>query len=258
MERPTFPELYERWLVEPLFRPWVDPLLDLAAVAPGHRLLDVACGTGIVARVAAHRVGSPANVVGVDSDPEMLDVARTVAPQIEWRLGDALELPIQADEAFDVATCQQGLQFFPDKVKALDQMRLTLKPGGRAAVATWRPLDENGVFGELHAVAEAMFGPIQDRRHSFGHGEALAQALESAGFRNVVCEVVSRTVRFDDARGFLEMNSGALVGMAGVPREDRRDAVARLIEASRPVVERSTTGGALSSEMRTNVAVGVR
>jgi SAM-dependent methyltransferase len=105
-------EAYERYLVPALFASWAERLLDLVAVGPGERVLDVACGTGIVARRAAARVGEGGAVTGLDRNPAMLEVARAAAievgPPIDWRAGDAARLPFP-DGVFDVVTCQQGL-----------------------------------------------------------------------------------------------------------------------------------------------------
>ncbi|MBB4575714.1 class I SAM-dependent methyltransferase [Rhizobium lentis] len=133
MNRASFPEMYERWLVGPLFRPWAEMTLEELALSPGDRVLDIACGTGIAARVARERLGHAAYVVGIDISPDMLAVARTVEPAIDWREGNASALPLCDGEQFDVVVCQQGLQFFPDKPAAAAQMR-----GALAKVAGWR------------------------------------------------------------------------------------------------------------------------
>ena len=110
-------ERYERWAVPFVTGPWVPSLLDLAELRPGERVLDVACGTGVVSRLAARRVAPSGNVTGIDLNEGMVGLARRLplppGIAIDWREGSALSLPF-ADEAFDVALCQQGLQFFPD------------------------------------------------------------------------------------------------------------------------------------------------
>jgi ubiquinone/menaquinone biosynthesis C-methylase UbiE len=141
MNQPTFPEMYELWLVASLFRPWAELTLDERNLASGDRLLDIACGTGIVARVAKERLRGAVHVVGVDVSPDMLAVARRLVPDIDWRQGNAAALPLQDGEQFNVVVCQQGLQFFPDKLAAVAQMRRALMPGGRLAVSTWRSDD---------------------------------------------------------------------------------------------------------------------
>ena len=111
MNASSFPQMYEQWLVGPLFRPYAEVLVERARLTPADRVLDVACGTGIVARLAAQRIGDNGLVVGVDISPQMLAVARTVAPEIDWREGDVSALPVADGERFDVVLCQQGLQF---------------------------------------------------------------------------------------------------------------------------------------------------
>lgn len=131
------PEVYERYKVPSVHGPVATRLLDRIALRPGLNVLDVACGTGIVARLAALRVAPSGRVVGVDLHKGMLAVARARAAEaglaIEWQERDASSLPF-ADESFDVVTCNQGLQFFPDKVRALREMWRVVSPGGTLAL----------------------------------------------------------------------------------------------------------------------------
>jgi ubiquinone/menaquinone biosynthesis C-methylase UbiE len=138
-------ELYEQWLVGPLFQPFAEIILDRSGLVAGERVLDVACGTGIVARLATARLAGHGHVVGVDVSPHMLAVARAVDPRIDWREGNASNLPLAAGERFDVVICHQGLQFFPDKPAALLEMRRSADRGARLVVAVWRSLEETPV-----------------------------------------------------------------------------------------------------------------
>ena len=128
------PENYERYVVPSIFAPWAHDLIAAAALRPGERVLDIACGTGIVARTAARTLGSGASVVGLDLSAPMLAAARSAAKaegvSVEWREGSAVKLPL-ADATFDVAFCQQGLQFFPDRPAALSEMYRVLAPTRR-------------------------------------------------------------------------------------------------------------------------------
>src|SRR5690348_10554516 len=90
----TFIEIYERVLVPPLFRPFAEELISRLKPVSGESLIDVACGTGIVARIGRERLGPTARIIGVDVSPAMLSVARTVDPSIDWREGNATDLPI--------------------------------------------------------------------------------------------------------------------------------------------------------------------
>jgi ubiquinone/menaquinone biosynthesis C-methylase UbiE len=254
----SFPEIYERALVGPLFHPWAELTLDEVEIAAGDRLLDVACGTGIVARLAKQRLGDRGQVVAVDLSPAMLAVARGLAPGIEWREGDASALPLHEHERFDVIVCQQGLQFFPDKAVAASELRRALAAGGRLAVSTWRPDEEFPLLRELRRVAERHVGPIVDRRHSFGEAGPLETVLRNAGFRDVRSKTVSRTIRFDDGSVFVRLNAMALVGMSAVAKEmddeDRERIVATITGDSIDVVRPYTDGYRLAFDLGANVA----
>jgi ubiquinone/menaquinone biosynthesis C-methylase UbiE len=254
----SFPEIYEQALVQPLFRPWVDATLDAVALKRGDRVLDLACGTGIVARTAMERLGGNGVVVGIDASPLMLAVARRVAPDIDWREGSAGELPLRSGEQFDVLVCQQGLQFFPDRLAAAGEMRRALTAGGRLAVSTWRP-DEEIPFGlELRRVAERHVGPIHDRRHGFGEAAPLEAVLGAAGFRDVQSRKLSRTIRFGDGALFVRLNAMALVGMSADAKsmkdEERERIVAAIAADSGEVLNRYTDGRGLAFEISTNLA----
>src|SRR5437667_1692341 len=120
-------EIYDRHMVPAMLASWVPALLDLVTLKPGERVLDVACGTGVVARQAASRAGAGGQVVGLDLNGDMLALARALGPAVEWREGNAMTLPFAAS-AFDVVVCQQGLQFFPDCGQALREAHRVLVP----------------------------------------------------------------------------------------------------------------------------------
>jgi ubiquinone/menaquinone biosynthesis C-methylase UbiE len=151
-------ELYEERFVPRLFRPWARHVVEEAALTAGQRILDVACGTGIVARTAADRLGNGANVVGVDLNENMLAVARRVAPGIEWRAGDAANLPFD-DDSFDVVFCQAALMFFPDPVKALREMGRVLRSNGKLVVQVWGSLQAQAAYRVLVEIAATHAGP---------------------------------------------------------------------------------------------------
>jgi ubiquinone/menaquinone biosynthesis C-methylase UbiE len=258
MSKSSFPEMYERWLVGPLFRPWAEMTLDTLGLSPADRVLDVACGTGIVARCARERIGDGARVVGVDISPDMLAVGRRVAPEIDWREGDASSLPLGDGEGFDVVVCQQGLQFMSDRSGAVRQMRRALAPGGRLAVTTWRPDDEAPFFRELRGVAERHLGPIADRRHGFGEASPLEALLRDAGLGEVRVRTVRRTIRFEESGAFVRMNAMALVGMSAGGQRLSEEERARVLETiageSGPVLEAYAEGPGIAFELATNLA----
>ena len=257
MGQASFPEMYERWLVGPLFRPWAEVTFEEVKLSPGHRVLDVACGTGIVARVARERLGAAGYVVGIDINAEMLAVARTVAPDIDWRVGNAGALPLHDGEQFDVIVCQQGLQFFPDKPAAAAQMRLALARGGRLAVATWRSDEEIPFFRNLRRVAERLLGPVVDLRHSFGNAALIEALLRDAGFHDVRSRTISRRIRFEDGAPLLRLNAMALVGMSAAGKamadHERMRVVEDIVSGSAPVLQSYADGSGVAFELSSNL-----
>ena len=216
------PEAYERYLVPAFFDPCASELLELAAPAAGDRVLDLACGTGVVARRLAARVGTPGTVVAVDVNPQMLAFATSAAgpAPIEWRSADAAALPL-GDAAFDLVCCQQGLQFFRDQAGALREAHRVLVPGGRIAVAVWRPIEHNPAFVvfadalDHHVGAEA--AAMMRAPFSGPDREQLRRLLVEASFSEVHIRIASILVRFPSPREFLrqEVVSSPLAGPVG-------------------------------------------
>lgn len=144
--KPEQAELYEERFVPALFAQWVDAVLDAAGVQAGQDVLDVACGTGIVARHAAERVGATGNVTGLDLNPAMLDVAAQVSPHLTWKQGDVAALPF-GDDSFDAVTCQSAAMFFPDLTGALREMARVTRPGGTLAVQVFDLRENQPAYG---------------------------------------------------------------------------------------------------------------
>jgi ubiquinone/menaquinone biosynthesis C-methylase UbiE len=203
----TAPEIYERYFVPLIPRPFASDLVAEAALAPGEHVLDVACGTGIVARLAFERVKPTGTVVGVDLNPGMLSVARAAAvasgADIRWYETSAESIPLP-DDSFDAVLCQLGLQFMTDKSAALREMRRTLAPGGRVLVSTPPP---NPFFDVLD---KALAHHISDEAAAFmrmvftlNDPAAIQELFQSAGFREVSVRRTSKSVRLPAARNFL-------------------------------------------------------
>ena len=230
------------------------------ALAPTERLLDLACGTGIVARLAHEVVADRGRLVGVDASPAMLAVARSVAPTIEWRQGDAALLPADSDEAFDVVTCHQGLQFFPDKPAAVREMRRVLAARGRVAIATWQSVDAVPLVRDLQRVAEQHLGTYVDYRHSFGDADALNRLLTEGGFSEVRIETVTRAVRLGSgAEVFGRLNTMAIVGMSPAAKRMTDEERVRITNAitrdSVKALQSYMDGTDLVFALGTNVAI---
>jgi ubiquinone/menaquinone biosynthesis C-methylase UbiE len=258
MGQPSFPEMYERWLVGPLFRPWAEVTFEVVNLSPGHRVLDIACGTGIVARVAREQLGAAGYIVGIDISADMLAVARKAVPEIDWREGNAGALPLRDGEQFDVVVCQQGLQFFPDKPAAAAEMRRALAQGGRLAVATWRSDEEIPFFRELRRVAERHLGPVADQRYRFGEPGPIEALLRDAGFSEVRSKRITRTIRLEEGEPFLRLNTMALIGMSAAGKtiddQERKRMMEAIMNDSAPVARFHSDGLGLAFELSTNLA----
>jgi ubiquinone/menaquinone biosynthesis C-methylase UbiE len=258
MSQASFPGMYERWLAGPLFRPWAELTLDEVALAAGDSILDIACGTGVVARAARERLGDATRAVGIDLSPDMLAVARILAADIDWRQGAAAALPLRDGERFDVVICQQGLQFFADKPGAVAQMRRAAAPGGRLAVSTWRSDAEVPFFRDLRRIAERHLGAVEDQRYGFGEAGPLQALLRDAGFRDVRVRTAVRTIRLEPDSPFVRLNAMALVGMSAVGRTmdeaGRTRVVETIVGESAPVAQAYREGAGLAFKLRANLA----
>lgn len=134
-------EVYERFFVPALFAQWAPTVLASAAVAPGDRVLDIGCGTGVLARAAAEQVGPSGEVVGLDRNDGMLQVARRSPAAVDWRAGRAESLPFP-DGTFDRVVSQFALMFFDDREAAVREMARVVRPGGTVTVATWVEVEQ--------------------------------------------------------------------------------------------------------------------
>ena len=202
-------EIYERHMVPAIFGPWAGDLVALATPKPGERVLDVACGTGVVARLVAQRVGPSGTVVGFDLNPGMLTVARALPPpgaQIEWREGNVSAIPLP-DATFDLVLCQQGLQFFPDRSAALREVRRVSAPRGRIALSVWRPMQHSPGFASLAKALRHVIGPeaaaIMQGPFALGSADDLRRLITGAGFREVVLRPAAKTLRFPSPEEFV-------------------------------------------------------
>ena len=136
------PEAYENVWVPAMMGQCAQDLVGCANIKVGNKVLDVACGTGVVARIAAKLVGTDGKVTAMDLNKGMLDVARNFAEKqkitkIEWQQEDATSMSFD-DGSFEVVLCQQGLQFMPDRSAAMSEMSRVLVSGGRLALSVWR------------------------------------------------------------------------------------------------------------------------
>jgi ubiquinone/menaquinone biosynthesis C-methylase UbiE len=200
-------ESYERFMVPSLFAPWATYLVQRANPQLDERVLDIACGTGIVARSVAPRVGLQGIVMGLDANPDMINMARAAAKRnhlsIEWHTSPAEQLPFP-DENFDLILCQFELMFFTDRQAALKEMHRVLRKGGRLVLSVWQGLDRHPFYQRLHEVSQRHFGKSSvDAVFSLGDADELRSLLADSGFQQVVIEPMSITARFPRPEDFL-------------------------------------------------------
>jgi ubiquinone/menaquinone biosynthesis C-methylase UbiE len=200
------PENYQRYFVPAIGGPFAEDLIVEAALRPGERVLDVACGTGVVARLAAARVGRGGTVAALDLNPAMLSVARSVpstGAAIHWYETSAESIPLP-DDSFDLVLCQLGLQFVADKSAALREMRRVLAPGGRVLVTTPPPNAFFDVLDEAmtrHVGSEA--GAFVRMVFSLNDPAIVDRLFRDAGFADVNVRTYAKDLRLPDAKEFL-------------------------------------------------------
>ncbi len=227
------PENYERYFVPVIGAPLATDLIDIAALRPGERVLDVACGTGVVARLAAHSVGAAGTVAGLDINPGMLAAARSATPPgmaIDWHeaSGEAMPLP---DASFDAVLCQMGLQFVSDRPAALREMRRVLAPGGRLILNSPGPTPQLFVImGEAlarHIGAEA--AGFVNLVFSLHDTEELQNLVNGAGFRDVSVQADIKSLRLPAPEEFLwqYVHSTPLAGAVAQVNDERRSSLER-------------------------------
>ena len=258
----TGAENYQRYFVPAIAAPVAASLLDAADLRVGESVLDVACGTGVIARLAAEAVGPGGSVTAIDVAPEMIDTARaTPAPagsNIEWQVGDATSLPFP-EGAYAAVLCQMGLMFMPERDAAVAEMRRVAQEGGRVVINTpghiqppfeamERAIVEN-ISPELGGFVRAVF--------SMHDPEELAALLRNAGLREVTATVEQVPLKLPAPADFLWQYinltpMGPIVARA--PEEAKATMEEQVVEAWQPYV----VEGAMPVEQPMVIAHGWR
>jgi ubiquinone/menaquinone biosynthesis C-methylase UbiE len=245
----TAAENYQRYFVPAIATPVSVSLLDAAKLRTGERVLDVACGTGVIARLAAEKVGPSGSVTAIDLAPDMISVARSitapVAPRIEWHVGDATALPI-ADDSYDVVVCQMGLMFMEDRPAALAEMHRVVVPGGRVVVNTPGAIQPAFMAME-QAIVEHIspdLGGFVRAVFSMHDPAALTTLLRDAGLRDVSAAVKTAQFVLPAPAEFLWQYinltpMGPLV--AGAPEEAQSAMERQVVDHWQPFVVNGTT-----------------
>ena len=258
--------VYADVMVPRMFEPWARVLLGELAVEAGEAVIDVACGPGTVTRLAAAQSGPTGRVTGCDLSPAMLAIAKSREPAAHGAPIDYVEAPADrlpvADESFGVATCQQGLQFFPDRLAALAEMRRALRPGGRIGIAVWKRIAECPPFAVLgEAIRQVAGDELADRYAGGPWGLPLADdlraLLERARFQGVRVEDRVLPVTFEGGPEQLAATlaaAGVAVELEALSPRDREHLHDAVTELSRPLM----ADGALLSRLASHLAIARR
>jgi SAM-dependent methyltransferase len=200
----------ERYLV-PVFMPTSEQTIEMARLQAGDRILDAACGTGALSRLAAHEVGLTGTVVGTDINEEMLKMARMATQRhlgtpIEWRQSDAAALPF-ADGEFDIVLCQYGVEFFADRKAGLRHMARVLAPGGRMLLRVWRGLRHQPFYSALlnaldRHVRPGAGAPIA-KAFSLADVEELRALVAGSGFCRLHLRITTNPLRYPSVEEYV-------------------------------------------------------
>jgi ubiquinone/menaquinone biosynthesis C-methylase UbiE len=248
----TAARAYDDYMVPSMFGPWMEDVIALAHLQPAERVLDVACGTGTAAFIAAAGVTSRGLVAGLDVDPGMIEVARTKSQspdgaRVAWHCEDALKMSFQ-DGSFDVVLCLQGLQFFPDRLAGLREMRRVLTAAGRLVASVWRSIEHCKGHHALAKVLERYGLDAQAARRPFSLGDAeeLIGLGQKAGFRNVSVQAMTKIMRFSSPQDFVQkLAAGAPStrhALAKVPDDRRRELIEAVGAELQPYIDAEGVG----------------
>jgi ubiquinone/menaquinone biosynthesis C-methylase UbiE len=214
---------YHELMVPALFEQYADQIVDEAKIEPTDKVLDIACGTGIVACTAADRLNSKSHVVGLDMNPGMVAGAEKQDPDIEWRQGKAEELAWD-DQSFDVILSQFGLMFFEDRKLALSEMHRVLKPGGRIVISVFDSLDNikaykimSEIFGRIvgDEVGQALSFPF-----SLGDVDELKSICSESGLDSARISSRQGKANFPDVRTMVLADVKGWFPLAGFVLDD--------------------------------------
>ena len=229
-----------------VFGPWIEAMIDLAKLKPGEQVLDVACGTGMAARLAASRVTTSGQAVGLDIDPGMIAVAcsHPLPPQsapLQWYCENALKMSFE-DQTFDTVFCFHGLQFFPDRVAGLAEIHRVMRPTGRLLATVWRAID---YCKGPHALVTALThhgidASAAQRPYLLGDAGELQALLQQAGFQQTDMQAQRLDVYFPSIQNFVESFAAGApstrLALAQVSQHDLTVLIAEVHEMLQPYI----------------------
>ena len=251
---------YESLFVTALFQEWAPRVIDAARIRPEDSVLDVACGTGVLARQALLRVGPEGSVTGLDVSPGMLAVAQELTPAVEWRLGLAEALPFP-NQAFDAVVSQFGLMFFNDRSQALQEMLRVLEPRGRLAVAVWGAVESMPAYAAMIALLDRVggrrAGDALRAPFALGRAAEVTRLFEAAGIESLAVTTDRGTARFPNIRTLVEADVRGWLPAVGVELPEAQ--IERILdEAETELAPYRTPDGPVVFETTAIIASGTK
>lgn len=248
-----FVQMMDDYLVPRVYAQWAHHVSDIAAIESGNRVLDVACGTGILARVAQMEVGMGGKVTGLDHNEKMLAIAKKKSPGIDWQSGDAAALPFD-DNSFDRVLCQFALTFMGNRISAIREMLRVCRPKGRIAVAVWAPIEFSRGYHELFKLTRQFAGERAAMKlatpWSLGVPGKMDALLLSAGVNEYECHERHGITRFPSVATFVEVH---LRTAGEFDRLDKVDFNRMLSAAKHTLAPFSVANGEIAADLNANI-----
>ncbi|HEY6976596.1 MAG TPA: methyltransferase domain-containing protein [Chitinophagaceae bacterium] len=181
-------------------QPAQDKLIQFAALRSGEKVIDIACGTGLVTFRVAEKTGENGFVLGTDISDKMVELAASIAKEkkyshVKFERMDAEDLQVN-DNTFDVALCALGLMYVPDRLKALKEMWRILNLGGRAVAAVWGKRDHCGWAEIFEIVDKRVSSEVCPMFFNAGNDTVLEKYFASAGFSNIKTERINTLLEY--------------------------------------------------------------
>jgi len=244
---------HEQYLVPAIYAQWAGRVADIAEIDLGQHILDVACGTGTLARAARLETGLTGKVVGLDLNPMMLEVAHARNAGIEWKLGDATSMPFEKNQ-FDRVMCQFGLMFISNRVALIKEMLRVCKPDGLVLLATWGALHHGGAFETLIDLANKHSGPRVAKKLSapwtLGKPGVMDALLLSSGVNEYECHQRIGLASYPSIRAFIEAHLRLAGEFDKINEQALRDIWQEAETKMQPFL---STGGQLVAQLNANI-----
>ncbi|MBT8071899.1 MAG: methyltransferase domain-containing protein [Gammaproteobacteria bacterium] len=251
----SFVEMHEQYLVPAIYAQWAYRVAELAEIDSGNRILDVACGTGPLARAAKLETGLTGHVTGLDSSEKMLEVARQHSKIIDWQLGDAIAMPFDKNQ-FDRVLCQFALMFIENRVRAIKEMLRVCRPNGLIVIAIWSRLDSGGAYARLFQLVQKHAGAIAAKNlaapWSLGKSGAMDVLLLSAGVNEYECHERMGQASYPTKKAFIDSHLQLAGALDSMDEECYRNILSDADSELRPFL---SPGGQLIAHQNANIYV---